>query len=47
MYVVRGAAARLRKAERDRFMTQEWPEIRDRMHRLGIDRAELLDAAPI
>lgn len=42
MYVVKGAAERLRKAERDSFMQQEWPEIRDRIERLEIDLEQLL-----
>lgn len=41
MYVVRGAAERLRAAEREAFLRQEWPEIRSRMQRLGLDPAEL------
>ncbi|WP_095012416.1 GntR family transcriptional regulator [Tsuneonella mangrovi] len=42
MYVVEGAAEKLRQAERDRFVTQEWPEIHARIHRLGLDARELL-----
>ncbi|WP_128891341.1 GntR family transcriptional regulator [Erythrobacter sp. HKB08] len=42
MYVVRGAAERLRKAERRQFIEEEWPEIRARMDRLGIQPADLL-----
>jgi GntR family transcriptional regulator len=43
MFVAPGARARLGDSERSRFMKQEWPEIRARMERLGIDPAELLD----
>ena len=43
MYVVDGAAERLRARERARFVEQEWPEIRARMARLGIRPAELLE----
>jgi GntR family transcriptional regulator len=43
MYVVRGAAERLRESERERFLSEEWPEIRDRMARLDLDVAELLE----
>ena len=43
MYVTRGAAEALRQAERARFLQEEWPELRTRMHRLGIAPAELLD----
>jgi len=45
MYVVAGAAAKLRKSERDEFIRQEWPEICTRMRRLGISPAELLESA--
>ena len=31
MYVVRGAAEKLRRSERDQFITEEWPEIRSRI----------------
>lgn len=43
MYVVKGAAERLCRAERGRFLQAEWPEIRARMDRLGIDLAELIE----
>ena len=45
MFVVRGAAEKLRRAEKDQFVEEEWPEIRSRMQRLGIDPAELLQSA--
>lgn len=45
MYVVVGAAAKLRQSERDQFISEEWPEIRARMGRLGITPAELLQTA--
>lgn len=41
MFVVAGAADRLRQAARTQFLEQEWPEIRTRMRRLGLDPAEL------
>lgn len=41
MYVVRGAAERLRMAEREAFLREEWPEIRSRMNRLGLGPADL------
>ena len=44
MYVVDGAAEKLRKAERDAFLAEEWPEIRSRIRRLGLDPAKLLAA---
>ena len=43
MYVVEGAANALRKRERDQFLTEEWPEIRARMDRLGIEPADLVE----
>lgn len=43
MFVAPGARARLSESERNRFLKEEWPEIRARMRRLAIDPAELLD----
>ena len=43
MFVAPGARARLSESERNRFLTEEWPEIRARMRRLGIEAATLLD----
>jgi GntR family transcriptional regulator len=43
MFVAPGARARLRDSERSRFMSEEWPEIRSRMQRLGLDPHELLE----
>lgn len=45
MYVVEGAADRLRSSEREQFLRDEWPEIRARMGRLGINPVELLEEA--
>lgn len=42
MYVAKGASAILREREREAFLKEEWPEIRTRMTRLGIEPAELL-----
>ncbi|WP_265570960.1 GntR family transcriptional regulator [Sphingomicrobium nitratireducens] len=44
MFVADGARARLKTSERDGFIRNEWPEIRARMKRLGIDPVELLDS---
>ena len=44
MYVVKGAADVLRQRERDRFLSEEWPEIRRRMARLGIDFVDLAES---
>jgi GntR family transcriptional regulator len=41
MYVVHGAANRLRSAEREAFVRHEWPEICRRMQRLGLNPADL------
>jgi len=41
MYVVRGAAERLRSAEREAFLRLEWPEIRSRIQRLGLNPSDL------
>jgi len=43
LFVAPGARARLKDSERSRFLTQEWPAIRERMQRLGIDPAQLLE----
>jgi len=43
LFVAPGASARLRSSERKRFVDEEWPAIRERMARLGIDPVELLD----
>ena len=45
MFVAEGAAERLRAAERRRFLDQDWPEIRERLERLGISPSELFDQA--
>jgi GntR family transcriptional regulator len=42
MFVAPGARARLRSAERDRFISAEWPAIQARMAQLDIDPALLL-----
>ena len=43
MFVAAGARARLSDSERNRFLKDEWPQIRARMNRLGIDPSQLLD----
>lgn len=42
LFVNRGARERLLKDERRRFLGEEWPRIRARIHRLGLSAAELL-----
>jgi len=41
-FVTAGARDKLRQAERDRFLHDEWPRLRERLRRLGIG-AEQLD----
>jgi GntR family transcriptional regulator len=43
MFVAPGARAKLRDSERSRFVSEEWPEIRERMKRLGIDPTQLIE----
>ena len=43
MFVAPGARVRLRDSERNRFVSEEWPQIRARMQRLGIDLTQLVD----
>ena len=43
MFVADGARARLRDSERSRFVSEEWPQIRARMARLGIDASQLIE----
>jgi GntR family transcriptional regulator len=45
MFVGIGAAGKLRAAERATFLDEEWPQIRERMARLGIEPADVLDEA--
>ncbi|MBO9498261.1 MAG: GntR family transcriptional regulator [Novosphingobium sp.] len=47
MFVVSGAAERLRRAERESFIAQEWPELRARIERLGIVAEDLFGKARI
>jgi GntR family transcriptional regulator len=43
LFVAPGARSRLKESERSRFLNEEWPAIRERMKRLGITTAELLE----
>lgn len=43
MYVRQGAIERLRQRERDRFLREEWPQIVERIQRLGLKKEDLLD----
>lgn len=40
-FVVHGARDRLRRAERERFLRDEWPRLRERLRRLGIGAPQL------
>jgi GntR family transcriptional regulator len=43
MFVAPGARAKLSESERTRFLKEDWPQIRARMRRLGINPAELME----
>jgi GntR family transcriptional regulator len=42
MYVNAGARALLLEAEREKFLTAEWPRLREKVRRLGLTPEELL-----
>jgi GntR family transcriptional regulator len=42
MYVAEGARTALLHSERERFLREEWPPLRDRLERLGLDLNTLL-----
>ncbi len=41
LFVVPGARDRLRAAERERFLSEEWPRLRAKLRRLGIAAQQL------
>lgn len=41
MYVTPGAGDRFRAQERQRFLNEEWPRLRERLRRLDIGREQL------
>ena len=41
LFVTPGARERLKAAERERFFNDEWPRLRERLRRLGIDAEQL------
>jgi GntR family transcriptional regulator len=47
MYVNEGARGLLLQGERQRFLTDQWPAIRDTIQRLGLTVQDLLAAPPI
>ena len=42
-FVLDGAPQQLLSSERQRFLTEDWPQVRERIERLGLDPAELID----
>ena len=45
MYMTEDASKKLLASERNRFLTQEWPQVLARLQRLGLNAAELLKSA--
>ena len=45
MYVTDGAREKLIVSERERFLREEWPQMLERIRRLGMNMEELLNAA--
>ncbi|HEV7270790.1 GntR family transcriptional regulator [Pseudoxanthomonas sp.] len=44
MFVTDEAAKKLRGSERERFLTEEWPAVAERIERLGLSVEELLQS---
>jgi len=42
MYITEGARVQLLKSERERFLREEWPPLRERLVRLGLDLPALM-----
>ncbi|WP_066096368.1 GntR family transcriptional regulator [Xanthomonas massiliensis] len=42
MFMTEAAASQLRGRERERFLTEEWPQVLERIQRLGLDLHDLL-----
>jgi GntR family transcriptional regulator len=45
MFVTEGAREKLLASERERFLQDEWPQVLERIHRLGLSTERLLGAA--
>ena len=43
MFVNAGARALLLQAEREKFLSEEWPRVQEKMRRLGLTAEELLE----
>ncbi|QOW21123.1 MULTISPECIES: GntR family transcriptional regulator [Lysobacteraceae] len=46
MYMTEGAAEKLLASERERFLTEEWPLVLERITRLGLNLEQLVTADP-
>lgn len=44
MYVTEEASKKLLATERQRFLNEEWPQVLERIHRLGLSAEDLLKA---
>src|SRR5215475_3303350 len=44
MYVTEGARDALMRSERDRFLSEEWPQLYARLQRLGLSLKDLMEA---
>ncbi len=42
LFITTGARRRLHQLEREKFLTEEWPRIAERIESLGLDPAELI-----
>ncbi len=47
MYVTDGAREKLLISERERFLSEEWPPLLERIQRLGMNLKELMQAAKV
>jgi GntR family transcriptional regulator len=47
MYITEGARVQLLKSERERFLREEWPPLRERLVRLGLDLQALMSSSVI
>ena len=46
MFVTEGAHSALLKSEREYFLREEWPRLRARIERMGLDPEKLLATQP-
>jgi GntR family transcriptional regulator len=46
MFVTEGAQSALLKSEREHFLREEWPRLRARIERMGLDLEKLLATPP-